>query len=176
MSGQLEELKALEKESMPAKNARRDAMKGLTTRSEQLKREIAQVREKLANLESEQQSLQASMATQEKDLAQVEHAVKELFAGMAAEISALCRKSEELTAEGSTSDSERIAAKPAPREPRKSESPSAKKQEDPTRPPQPLPDTKFQRRCPMCGGPLNLLEYEKTWQCYICAYEEVNEG
>ncbi len=39
----------------------------------------------------------------------------------------------------------------------------------------PQQDTKFQRKCPMCGGPFNLLEFENIWQCYTCAYEEPNK-
>jgi len=180
MSGQLEELKALEKESMPAKSAWRDAMKSQTARSEQLKGEIAELREKLAKLESEERSLLAGMATREKELARVEKTVTELFTGMAAEISALCRKVEELTAEAPPAEAAAklapAAAKPAPPEAPKREAASARKQEVPPKPDTPLPDTKFRRKCPMCGGPFNLLELEKTWQCYICAYEEPSEG
>jgi ribosomal protein L37AE/L43A len=35
----------------------------------------------------------------------------------------------------------------------------------------PAEETQWQKKCPMCGGPLNLLELENMWQCYTCAYE-----
>lgn len=210
VSGQVGELKALEEDAMPAKNAWRDALKSLGTRALQLKGQIAQLREKLAKLEIEEQSLLAGMETQEKDLAQVEKTVKELFAGGAAEIMELSRKMEEMTAMAPVAPA---AAKPAPpkeppkaepskaeapkveppkaeppkveppkaeppkveppkAEPPKSESPGPRKRE--ARPEQvpPQQDTKYRRKCPMCGGSFNLLEFEKTWQCYVCAYEE----
>jgi hypothetical protein len=120
------------------------------------------------------------MATREKELARVETTVTELFAGMAAEITALCRKVEELTAEAPAPETAAkpapAAAKAAPPEPSKREAPSARKHELPHKPAAPPPETKFRKKCPMCGGPFNLLELEKTWQCYICAYEEPSEG
>ena len=173
VSVQLEQLKALEKETMPANTASHDAMKSLAARSGKIKSEIAQLRDKLAKLETEERTILASMATQEQDLARVERTVKALFTGIAAEIGALCRKMEGLTAEDSTVEAD---AKPAPPEPVKSEAPGAGKQAAPPEPVSTQPDTPFRRACPMCGGPLNLLEFEKTWQCYICAYEEPSEG
>lgn len=176
MSDQIEQLRALEKEAMPAENTWRDAMKGMTARLQQLKGEIAQVREKLAKLETEERPLLAGIARQEAVLAQAEKAVKDLFATIAEEVAALRRKVEEAAAETPTSQA---GAKPAPpkTEPpktkaAKSEAPSSRKPESRAEQAPPLQETKYQRKCPMCGGPFNRLEFEKTWQCYVCAYEE----
>jgi ribosomal protein L37AE/L43A len=40
----------------------------------------------------------------------------------------------------------------------------------------PQQGTKFQKKCPMCGGPFHLLELENIWQCFTCAYEEAATG
>jgi ribosomal protein L37AE/L43A len=42
---------------------------------------------------------------------------------------------------------------------------------------EPVPvDSKFQRKCPQCGGQLNLLELENMWQCFTCGHEELSAG
>jgi hypothetical protein len=186
MGDQIEELRVLEKGSVPAKNAWRDTVKGMSGRQQQLKGEIAQLREKLAKLEGEEQSLLAAMARQETDLAQAEKAVKELFATVVKEIAALCGKIEDSTAEAGTTQSPAKSAPPQPESPQpEPPKPESSKTKPPkieasyTRRPEarpeqvpPLQETKYQRKCPMCGGPFNRLEYEKAWQCYVCAYEE----
>jgi ribosomal protein L37AE/L43A len=37
-------------------------------------------------------------------------------------------------------------------------------------------DTKWQKKCPMCGGRMNFHINEQMWKCYSCAYEESKEG
>ena len=99
--------------------------------------------------------------------------MKDLFADIEAEVTSVKKKLEEFTTEAP-------AAQPSPKkEPPKSDVPIKKtndneqKMEIQTAPPP--EDTKFERKCPMCGGRFNLLELEKKWQCYTCAYEESNE-
>jgi chromosome segregation ATPase len=166
VNSQLEELKVLEKGLMPAVPGR-DEVKAMESRSQQLKGEIAQLRERMAQLESEETTVRTGISAREKELQLAEKTVKDLFADTVAEITSLKKKVEELTAEapagqalpqGDISDGkegkkvgeQKIGLKATP----------------------PPEDTKFQRKCPMCGGRFNLLELEKKWQCYTCAYEE----
>jgi predicted nucleic acid-binding Zn-ribbon protein len=186
---QIEELKSLEKEAVPAKSTWRDAMKGSTARLQQLKGEIGQLREKLAKLESEEQTLLAGMSRQESDLAQAEKAVKDLFAAVVEEAATLCGKIAEASAEVPAAPVAATAAPPQPAAPKtpppRPEPPKAKAPKiaatyasrSEARPEQvpPLQETKYQRKCPMCGGSFNRLEFEKTWQCYVCAYEEPDQ-
>ena len=40
--------------------------------------------------------------------------------------------------------------------------------------PQEPQDTKYQKKCPACGGQMS--DYGEKWQCYSCAHEESKEG
>ena len=178
INGQAEELKILEKGVMPAQAAWRDGLKTMESRSQQVKAEIAQLRARLVQLEGEEATIQAGMAAQERDLALAEKTVKELFTNIGAEISSLGRKLEELTGEAPAAQLSSPARQPAPaKEPLSEVAPPEKKKEEIEEPdalqPTPPLDSKFQRKCPVCGGAtFNLLELEKKWQCYTCAYEE----
>ncbi len=37
-------------------------------------------------------------------------------------------------------------------------------------------ESKWQKKCPMCGGQMNFHLNEEKWVCYSCAYEESEEG
>lgn len=174
--GQLEELKILEKGLVPTQHAWHDALKGMEVRSQQVKGEIAQLREQLAQLESEEKALQADMSTREKDLALAEKTVRELFANIVAEVSSFNKKVEEFTTDAPEAQPLPPPAQPSTKkEPQKNNAPSKKKGGEQTIEKEAAPapqDAKFQRKCPMCGGALNLLELENIWQCYTCAHEE----
>jgi len=158
VNGQLEELKVLEKGLVPTLPGWREELKSMEARSQQLKGEIAQMRDRIAQLEGEERTVLKGITSREKELELAEKTVKDLFVDIGAEITAVIKKVEEVTADAP-------AAKPAPKkETRKEEVPAEKKAE--------IKDTKFERKCPMCGGRFNLLELEKKWQCYTCAYEE----
>ncbi len=189
INSQLVELKIVENGLMPSQHSWRDALKGMESRALQLKGEMEQLRARLAQLEGEEKAIQAGIAAQEKDLASAENTVKELFANIGAEISLLSKKILDLAGETPTApptppvaQPPLPAAQPAPSapqpavrpEPVKGSAPEKKKDEEKvelkvTSPPA---DTKFQRKCPMCGGPFNLLQLEQKWQCFTCAYEE----
>jgi ribosomal protein S27AE len=164
VNGQLEEMKVLEKGLMPTLPGWRNELKTMEARSQQLKGEMAQLRERIAQLESEEKTVLTGIAAREKELELAEKSMKDLFADIEAEVTSIKKKVEEFTAEAP-------AAQPSPKkEPQKIDVPIEKKVEIQTAPP-PV-DTKFERKCPMCGGRFNLLELEKKWQCYTCAYEE----
>jgi ribosomal protein S27AE len=174
ISGQLEELKIVEKGLMPAQSGWRDEMKAMEARAREIKGEIAKLRERAAQLESEEKAILSSMAAREKDLELAEKTIRGLFADIGAEITSINKKVEELPAEGP-------AAQPVPQQaPMKSDVPGGKKGGGEQKieikgAPSPQ-DTKWQRKCPMCGGQMNLLELENKWQCYACAYEESTTG
>ena len=179
MNGQLEELKIIEKNVMPSLTGWRDGLKTMEARSQGLKGEIANLQARIAQLEGEERMVQDAMAARQKDLEGAEKTIKQLLADIGAEISALSKKAEELTAEAPAAKPAPPVAQPVPqKEPVKNDVP-AKKQKDgeqniEIRGSSPVQDTKYQRKCPMCGGPFNLLELENKWQCFSCAYEEPN--
>lgn len=178
VNSQLEELKILEKGLMPALPGLRDELKAMESRSQQLKGEIAQLRERITLLESEEKAVLAGMAAREKERELAEKTMKDLFADIGAEITAVKKKVEEYTAESPAAQPSPSAGQPTPpaeqpgpkKEPQKNDVPSEQKVEIHAVPPP--QDTKFERKCPMCGGRFNLLELENKWQCYTCAYEE----
>ncbi len=189
INSQLVELKIVENGLMPSQQSWRDALKGMESRALQLKGEMEQLRARLAQLEGEEKSVQAGIASQEKDLASAEKTVKELFATIGAEITLLSKKILDLTGEPPALpptppvvQPTLPAAQPAPSapqpaarpEPVKGSAPEKKKDEEKVelKVAPPPADTKFRRKCPMCGGPFNLLQLEQKWQCFTCAYEE----
>lgn len=174
LSGQLEELRTVEKGIMPSLSGWSDGLKDMEARSQQLKGEIASLRDRLAQLESEEKKVHAGIAAREKDLKSAERTIKDLFTDIGAEITAVSKKIGELTGEGP-------AEQPIPQKaPSKSDAPGKKKKGDEKKVEinvEAVPeDTQFQRKCPMCGGRFNLHELENMWQCYTCAYEEPATG
>ena len=173
VNSQLEELKVLEKGLVPTLPGWRDELKAMEARSQQLKGEMAQLRERIAQLESEEQTVLTGIAAREKELELAEKTMKDLFADIGVEITSIKMKVEEFTAGVP-------AAQTVPqRAPLKSDVPIEKKEGGEQKieiqaapPPQ---DTKYERKCPMCGGRFHLLELEKKWQCYTCAYEEATK-
>ena len=195
MNSQFEELKVLEKGLMPSHAGWDGELQAMETRSQMLKGEMANLRARIAQLESEEQLIQAGIAVRGKYLALVEKTVKELFANIGAEIAALNKKVEELPADASATQPASIAVpqtppaqQPNPRAeetiPQKvpviSDAPGKQKEGGEQKveiKTEPVPvDSKFQRKCPQCGGPFHLLELEYIWQCFTCGHEEPSTG
>jgi ribosomal protein L37AE/L43A len=160
----------------------------------------------LARLESEEKVILNAMAAREQEMGVVEKAISDLFAGIGADITAVKKKVEEVTVESAVVQPvppvepvvaqpvppvERTAAQPIqpvehapapvpPRDPLKSDIPSAteagveqKSEIQESAPPQ---DTEFQKKCPMCGGRMDLQMNGEMWICYTCAFEEPGKG
>lgn len=164
VGSQLEELKVLEKGLVPTLPGWRDELKTMEARSQQLKGEMAQLRERIAQLEIEEKAVLTGIAAREKELELAGKTMKDLFADIGAEMTSIKKKVEEFTKEAP-------AAQPGPtKEPQESDVPSGQKVDMQAVPPP--EETKFEKKCPMCGGRFNLLELENKWQCYTCAYEE----
>jgi len=183
ISGELEELKIVEKGLMPARSGLRDELSIMETRSQGLKGEIANLRARMTQLVDEEKIVQAAAAARQRDLDGAEESIKDIFADIGAEIISLIKKVGAFSAEAAVAQSgpptlqpSPAAAQPVPlKEPVRSDAPDKKKeveQKAGIKGAAPQPDSKFQRKCPMCGGPFNLLELENFWQCFTCAYEE----
>ena len=108
VNNQLEELKILEKGLMPALPGWRDELKVMEARSQEMKDEIAKLREKIARLESEEEGILIGMAAREKEMELVEKAMRELFTDIGAEITYIKNKVEEFTAQSAA-----VSANPA---------------------------------------------------------------
>lgn len=168
-SGQMAELKILEKSVMPALSGWSEGLKEMEARAKDLKGEIADLRKKLAELESEEKTVQAGVASREKDLKSSERTIRELFADITKEIAVVNRKIGQLI--GEPVDEEPVPEKAAGRKKKKTEEKSV----EITVASAPM-DPKYQRKCPMCGGLFNLHELENMWQCYTCGHEEPTTG
>jgi ribosomal protein L37AE/L43A len=177
VNAQLEELKILEKGLMPALPNWRDELRAMEVRSKEIKGEIAMLHEKIAQLESEEKKVLTGRVEREKEIELVEKTTREFFAGIRAEITSIKNKVEQFIAEGPAAQPAPPAVQPTPpKEPPKSSAPSSKKvgvkQAIEIKAASPPLDSKWQKKCPMCGGQMNLLELEHMWQCFSCAYEE----
>jgi ribosomal protein L37AE/L43A/predicted nucleic acid-binding Zn-ribbon protein len=170
VNNQLAELKILEKGLLSALPGWRDEIKAMEFRSREMRDEIAKLRERITQIESEEKGILAGMATRQKEMEFVEKSVGELFAEIGAEIASVKKKVEDFTAESA-------ASQPIPpRAPVKSDIPIGKKEVEEKKSeilgssaPQ---GTEWQKKCPMCGGRMDFHLQEKMWMCYTCAYEE----
>ncbi|NTW60407.1 MAG: hypothetical protein HGB21_02630 [Nitrospirae bacterium] len=183
MSGELEELKIVEKNLLLDQSGWRDELLTMEARSQGLKGEIANLRARMTQLVDEERTVLAAAATRQKDLDGAEKSIKDIFADIGAEIISLSMKVGVLSAEAAVAQpgphapqASPVATQPATlKEPVRSDAPGKKKeveQKAGIEGAAPHMDTKFQRKCPRCGGPFNLLELENIWQCFTCAYEE----
>lgn len=174
VNNQLEELKILEKGLMPGLPGWRDEFKIMEARSREMRDEISKLREKIGQLESEEKGILTGMSARKKEMELVEKAVGELFTDLGAEITSIKKKVAEFTAESA-------ASQPIPpKDPVKSDIfPSEgtgggeRKSEISESPVS--QDTKWQKKCPMCGGRMDFYSQEEMWQCYSCAYEELKK-
>jgi ssDNA-binding Zn-finger/Zn-ribbon topoisomerase 1 len=173
VNSQLEELKILEKGLLYAPSGGRNELEAMEAKSRELRDEISKLREKIGRLESEEKELLTGMTAREKQTELVSKAVGELFADIAAEITDINKKVQEVSAESAVSQpippgdsiksdifpvekggggqKNEIIGSSAPR------------------------DTELQKKCPMCGGRMDLYISERKWRCYSCAYEEFKE-
>jgi ribosomal protein L37AE/L43A len=167
---QIEELKILEKVLLGTAPGWRDEHKIMEAKSRETKDEISKLRQKIEQLESEEKEILGGMGARQKEMEVVEKAVGELFANIGAEITSVKKKVEEFTAESA------VSQPIPPKESVKSDIPGEKKvviEQKGEIPEASAPqDTEFEKKCPMCGGRMNLLVQDKMWQCYSCAYEE----
>ncbi len=185
VSTQLEELKILEKILLGTQVGRRSELQAMEARSRELRDEISKLREKIGQLESEEKELAAGMAVREKEMEPVEKAVRTLFSDIGAELNYIKKRVEEpFTGEHAVLQPVPPAVPSAvpPADAVKSAAPVDNRGEGGQKseiPASPAPDTGLQKKCPMCGGRMDLQVDGKMWLCYTCAYQEEkkeNEG
>lgn len=173
VNNQLEELKILEKSLVSTIPAWRNGLKVMEAKAQEMRNEIAKLRERIAWLENEEKGTLNGMVTYQMEAELAEKAMRGLFADIGAEITYIKNKVEEFTAES--------AAPQPPVPPVITDFPVEKKevveqQVEISEPPAPQEqDTEWQKKCPMCGGRMNFHGNEQMWQCYSCAYEEVGK-
>ncbi len=175
IGGQLEELNILEKTLLSPLPGWHVELKAMEARAKEKRDEIAKLREHMARLETEEEGIRKGKDAREKIMELAEQAMKELFTDIGTEISAIKKKAEEFTAESA-------AVQPAPpqKAPAMSDVPVETKggggqniEFNAAPAPQ---DTEFEKKCPMCGGRMNLHTAENLWMCYSCAYEEADKA
>jgi rubrerythrin len=177
VNNQVSELKILEKGLKSALPGWRDELKIMDARSRELRDEVSKLREKIVKLESEEKGLRESITTREKEMELVEKAVEKLFTEMSAEISTVKKKVEEYTVEAS------VPPPPTRSSPSKStiaakgKGALTKKSEDAKPEPEPeQEESGWQKKCPMCGGRMDLFSQDNMWRCYSCGNEEADNG
>ncbi len=120
VNNQLAELKILEKGLISSLPGWRDEIQVMESKAQGIRDEIANLREKIAQLESDEKVLLNVMAERKKEMEPVEKAVGEVFTAAGAEIVEVRKKIEEFTAER--------AAFPQPVPPAEAVFPSEKKE------------------------------------------------
>ena len=173
VNNQLEELKILEKSLVQALPGWRDGLKVMEAKAQEMRNEMAKLRERIAWLENEEKGTLNGMVTCQMEAEIAEKAMRELFADIGAEITHIKNKVEEFTAESA-------APQPIPQNaPVKTEIPIEKKEvgeqkieiDEPAAPQE--QDTEWQKKCPMCGGRMSFYIHTEMWQCYSCGHEEL---
>lgn len=193
---QLEELGKLESSASSGLTGFSDELNEMESRLQETKSELTDLREKIAALEKVEQKILDNISDREKEKNAVEEAVKTVFADITAEISAVKKKIEEYTAE---KGSPKPIAEPDPIESEKQEDnveeggvkekewgveeikigtgeeEGGAEEEDKVGELPPI-QSKFVKKCPMCGGQINFLIEEATWMCYTCGHEEAEKA
>jgi ribosomal protein L37AE/L43A len=107
VAGQLAELKILEKGLVSAFPGRRGEVDAMQARARDIRDEVAKLRERTAQLESEEKKLLGDIASREKESGLVEQEVGKIFADIGSDIAGIKQKIESFT-------SELAASQPAP--------------------------------------------------------------
>lgn len=173
VNNQLEELKILEKGLIPAVPGWRDELKVMEAKSREMRDEISKLHEKIGRLESEEKGILTGMAARQKERELVEKAVGELFTDIGAEITYIKRRIEEFTAESAASQT--IPPSDSIKSSISSEEKGGGEQKSEIRESSAPLDTKWQKKCPMCGGRMDFHIQDEMWMCYVCAYEELKK-
>ena len=173
IGSQLEELKILEKSLLSPLPGWHVELKAMEARAKEKSDEISKLREQIARLETEEEGIRKGKDAREKIMELAEQEMKELFTDIGTEITSIKKKAEEFSAESE-------AVQPVPQKaPAISDVPVVKKggsEQNIEINAAPAPqDTEFEKKCPMCGGRMNLHTTENLWMCYSCAYEEANK-
>jgi len=182
---QVDELKLIEQGLTPFLVSWRDTLKAMEARQQAIKAELAQLRDRITQLENEDRSLVVMKLAREQNLALAEKKISGIFASIGAELQGVSRKMAELPGDVPAPPA---AVQPVPptappvvqTAPAKSAAPAepvggVQEKSGITLPPAPV-DSKFQKKCPMCGGQFNLLELQNLWQCFTCGHEESAAG
>ncbi len=162
VNDQLEELKILEKGLMHAHSGWRDDLEAMEVKSREMREEITKLHEKLERLESEEKGILSAIAARVKEMEPAKKAVADLFADIGADITNIKKRIEESTVESAASQT--IASRDSIKSYVDSEAKGSTGQ-----------DSEWQKKCPMCGGRMNLHSKDGMWLCYSCAYEELNK-
>ncbi len=167
MGNQLEELRILEKGVLASVTGFYDELKAMESRADEIESEIAKLREKLADFEKQEREILAGKEAREKDMKVVEEGVRKVFSDVGAEISDFRKKIEEFTGEKVSSQPVTI---PDSTESHKSEDERDGIEAEESISPK---ETKWTKKCPLCGGLMNFHTSESMWKCYTCGNEEI---
>ena len=194
VNNQLEEITILEKGLVPAIPDWRNELKVMEATTQEIRGEIAKLRERMVWLESEEKRTLTGMAARQKEAELAEKAMWELFRNIGAEITSIKKKVEEFTAE--TPAAQPIAQRdPIPgaipvvekagnEQKREISGPSVpgavpvmekvggEQKSEISESPAPQ-YTEFQKKCAMCGGRMDFYSNSEKWQCYSCGHEEL---
>jgi ribosomal protein L37AE/L43A len=172
VNNQLEELKILEKGLMSAPAGWSGELKIMEAKLQEMRDEISKLREKIGRLESEEKEILNGTAARKKEMDLIEKAVGELFADIGAEITFIKKKVEEFTTESTASQP--VSSRHYIKSDILSEEKTGEQKKEILESSAPQ-DTEWQKKCPMCGGRMDLYSLEGMWRCYSCAYEELKK-
>jgi len=170
VNNQLKELKIIEKGVLSALPGFRDELKVMEARSQEIKSEMAKLREKIMQFEKEELEILDGMAAREREMKIVGEAVGKLFTDIGVEISEISKKIEEFTAEKVSP--QQIAPPDIIEIRRHEEEKGGTEEEGETEETSAPQETEFLRKCPMCGGQIHFIIKEAKWMCYTCGHEE----
>lgn len=202
----LEELKKVEEAAFSALTGFSDELNAMATRSKTIRSELTELRKQIAALEKEEQEILGSIAGREKERKAVEQAVKNVFTDVEAEIAEIKEKivqyaadvvsarpipppaASEIYASAPAEEGvETVESAPAEEGVETVESAAAEEgietmesapaEESVKTLEAPAPqETKWLKKCPLCGGQMNFHINESLWMCYTCGNEELETG
>lgn len=170
IGSQLEELKILEKSLLSPLPGWHVELKAMEARAKEKRDEISILREHIARLETEEEGIRKGKDAREKIMELAEQAMKDLFTDIGTEIASIKKKAEEFSVESAAVQTVPQMA-PAISDVPVENKGGGEQNIEINAAPAPV-DSEFEKKCPMCGGRMNLHTAENMWMCYSCAYEE----
>jgi ribosomal protein L37AE/L43A len=166
----LSELKRLGEAFKSALGGWRDDVKGMESKSLEIRKEISKFREKIGQLEKEERQILDGMAARSKEIELAQNGIAVLMSDIAAEITGIKAKLEEFASE--RGPLQPVSPPDSVKDNGLETDVSGGAVEVELQPMSAPQDTEGSKKCSVCGGQSMWYESEKIWKCYVCGHED----
>ena len=194
VNNQLTEIALLEKSLVPSLPDWRKELKVMEATAQEMRGELAKLRERMVWLESEEKRILAGLLVRQREGESAEKAMWELFREIETEVAKITKKVADAAVETAVAQpvaqpepvksdvpvehkvvneqKKTISASPAPAARPVAQEVVEEQKKEVSEPPAPQ-NSEFQKKCSRCGGRMDFYSNAEMWQCYSCGNEEL---